>query len=158
MEALPGLWPASDLPGHCPDSMPACKHSKSGSTLDNKGSRSWTIEPLEVWPTPQCLTKSYVSQGEKNSIVKVKTWAAFLHEISLQPEIISRSSQSCNLNSHLWRGHCLGPFPNWDSRLLSFGTAQHCSSLGVGWPNLVRYTLLLLSIVSIFLLMIIHLN
>ena len=32
-----GLWPASDLPGHCPDSVPACQHSKSGSTLDKKG-------------------------------------------------------------------------------------------------------------------------
>ena len=34
----PGLRPSSDLPGHCPDFMPACKHSKSGSTLDKKGS------------------------------------------------------------------------------------------------------------------------
>ena len=41
---------ASDLPGHCPDSMPARKHSYSGSTLDEKGSRTWNLEPLEVWP------------------------------------------------------------------------------------------------------------
>lgn len=32
---------ASDPPGHCPDSMPALKRSKSGGTVDKKGSESW---------------------------------------------------------------------------------------------------------------------
>ena len=32
---------ASDLPGHCLDSTPAFKHSKSGSTLDKKGNGPW---------------------------------------------------------------------------------------------------------------------
>ena len=36
-----GLSPASGLPGHCLDSVPTGKHSKSGSTLDKKGSGSW---------------------------------------------------------------------------------------------------------------------
>ena len=36
-----GLWPASDLPGQCPGSVPACKRSKSNCTLDKKESGSW---------------------------------------------------------------------------------------------------------------------
>lgn len=36
---------ASDLPGHCPDPMPARKHSWSGSTLDEKGSRTQPVVP-----------------------------------------------------------------------------------------------------------------
>lgn len=41
-----------DLPGHCLDSMPACKHSKSGSLLDKKGNGLGILEPQEVWPIP----------------------------------------------------------------------------------------------------------
>ena len=33
-----GLWPVSDLPEHCPDSVPAHKHSKSCGALVKKGS------------------------------------------------------------------------------------------------------------------------
>ena len=36
MEASEAGEQASDLPGHCLDSMPARNHSKSGSTLDKK--------------------------------------------------------------------------------------------------------------------------
>ena len=36
-----GLSPASDLPGHCLDSVPACKHSQPDGTLDQRGSGSW---------------------------------------------------------------------------------------------------------------------
>ena len=52
--------------------------------------------------------------------------------ISLCIGIISGIPRSCNLKSHQWSGHCLGPFPNWDSRLLSFRTRQRCLSLDVG--------------------------
>ena len=31
-----GLWLAFNLPGHCPDTIPVCKHSKSGSTLEKE--------------------------------------------------------------------------------------------------------------------------
>ena len=46
-----GLWPASDLPRHCWDSVPSCKHSKPDSTLDKKGSESWNL--LSFWGSGQ---------------------------------------------------------------------------------------------------------
>ena len=46
-----GLWPASDLPRHCWDSVPSCKHSKPESTLDKKGSESWNL--LSFWGSGQ---------------------------------------------------------------------------------------------------------
>ena len=80
---------------------------------------------------------SYDSQDETNSIVKdSKPELLFCMQtndgISLCVGIISGIPQSCNLKSHPRSGHCLGPWANWDSRLLSFRTRQRCSSLDVG--------------------------
>ena len=38
-ESRPDL--ASDLLGNCPNSVPACNNSKSGTVLDKKGSGFW---------------------------------------------------------------------------------------------------------------------
>ena len=40
MQTSKGGEPASDLPGYCKDSVPACKESKSGGTLDKIGNGS----------------------------------------------------------------------------------------------------------------------
>ena len=63
------LWPASDLLGHCQDSVPACKHSKSSDTLDKE--RSESCNSWDPRAKPQGL-KSYDLQCETNSIVNIK--------------------------------------------------------------------------------------
>ena len=103
--------PAFDLPGHCLDSLPACKHSKSVALQIRTGVGLGILELLEVWPTPAPVPgskKSYDSQGETSFTAKVKENQE-LHfcmltddYISFGAGIISRGPQSCNLKSHLW--------------------------------------------------------
>ena len=62
---------------------------------------------------------------------KVKPELYFLHQTydtSLQPVIISRPPKLQFEVSPVEGKHCLGPFPNWDSRLLLLGTSQHAVS------------------------------
>ena len=113
-----GLPPASDLPGHCLDSVPACKHSKSGSILDKKGSGSWNSWAPGGLASPPGSKKSYDSQGKTNSIVKIKVKSK-LHfctqtddDISLQPWIANRSPSNWNWKSYPWNGCTTwNPFP-----------------------------------------------
>ena len=71
-------------------------------------------------------------------------WGSF----SLHPGIISGRNETFEV-SPTKRTRCLGPFPNWNSRLLSHETSQCCLSTDVGKSNLVMYVLLLSSAVSI---------
>ena len=59
------LVQASDLLGHCPDSVPACKHRKSGSTSCKKGSGSWNL--LSPWGSGQYHPAPGV-QSEKTAL------------------------------------------------------------------------------------------
>ena len=95
-----GLWPASDLPGHCLNSGPACKYSRSGGTLDKKGSASWNFGGPGSLASPPGSKKSCDSQGETNSIVKVKEKPELNFcvqtddDISLWPGIINEREKS----------------------------------------------------------------
>ena len=62
-----GLWPASDLPGHCLNSVPACKYSKSGSTLDKNGSVSWNFWGPGGLASPPGSKKSCDSAGKEST-------------------------------------------------------------------------------------------
>ena len=70
-----GLWPASDLPGHCQDSVTACKHSRSGSTLDKKESGPYNF--LNPWGSGQDpFPLRALAQGLRNFVTyKVKQTA-----------------------------------------------------------------------------------
>ena len=110
-----GLSPASDLPGHCLDSVPACKHSQPDGTLDQKGSGSWNSWAPGGLANPPGSKKSYDSQGETNSILKVKVRSK-LHfctqtddDISFQPQIANRSPPDWN-----WKSHPSGGCTAWD--------------------------------------------
>ena len=65
---------------------------------------------------PPGSKKSYDSQGETNSIVKVKVKPEMYFctqtadDTSLQPGIVSGSPQNCNLKSHQWGG-CTAQYP-----------------------------------------------
>ena len=82
------------------------------------------LEFLEVWSTLWGLMKSYDSQ-ETNSIVKnsSKTRAAFLHTNQWWYQFAAWDDKQEPLKlqfavSPMEWTHCLGTFPNWDSRLL----------------------------------------
>ena len=119
-----GLWPASDLPGHCLDSVPAHKHSNSGDA-DEKGSGSWNFWALRVWPPPWGLMTSYDSQGETNSIVKRcrQNQTAYLHtnwcyQCGTCGFKWGRTPQTAICSLAGWVGTPPGPLPGWGSRLL----------------------------------------
>ena len=84
--------------------MSDCTHSKLGDTLDKKGSGSWNSWALRSLANPQGSKKSYNSQGETNSIVKVKPELHFCkqadEDISFRPGIIIRSPPDYNLKFH----------------------------------------------------------
>ena len=75
-----GFWPAPDLLRHCPDSMPAPNHSKSGSALD-KVVGLGILEPLGAWPA------SYPASTELHFCTQTD-------DPILWPGIISRSPQT----------------------------------------------------------------
>ena len=115
---------ASDLPGHCSDSIPALKHSKSGGTIDKKGSESWNSWAHEGPANPPGPNKILWLQGETNSIVKrlkpeLHFYSQTDNNISLQPVIISGSPQNCNLKSYSWSRHTA-----WD--IFSVGIPDYC--------------------------------
>ena len=63
---------ASDLPVHCPDSIPTRKHIYLGSTLDKTGSGFWNFwAPRGLANCTQSLVKSHDSSDKTNSIVKM---------------------------------------------------------------------------------------
>lgn len=83
-----GLRFASELPGHCLDPIPACKqHDRPGGTLDQKGSESWDLlsHPGQV---PD-------SQGETNSIVKVKPELHFFPQCRCAGPLLLQAFSSC---------------------------------------------------------------
>ena len=150
--------------------MPACKHINhfQQAKWQFRKEKEWVLEflePLGAWPAPSDLRNSYDSQGETNSIIKVKVkperhfCMRTDDDISLHPGIISRSPQNCNLKSHPWGGSTIRD-------IFPIGTPDGCHS---GLPRAVQvwiqvftqidyiYMLLLLSMVSIsFLLMIVY--
>jgi len=69
-----------------------------------KGVHLGILEPLEVWPTPQDIMKSYDSQGKRNSIIKRYFCTQTHDDISLWFGIIIRSPGNCNSKSHSWGG------------------------------------------------------
>ena len=65
-----GLWPASDLPGHCLNSGPACK-DRSAGTLDKKGSVSWNSGGPGGLASPPGSKKSWLTRWSKQHY---KSW------------------------------------------------------------------------------------
>ena len=124
------FWPVWTLPGF---------HVCAQAHLFRCGSwHSWA--PGGLANCTQGLAKSYDSQHKNRQPCKmlVKPELHFCTQnddnINLWPGIISGSPQSFNMKSHPWGGcTACDLFPNWDSKLLSFGASQRWSSLDVGF-------------------------
>ena len=102
--------------------------------------REWVLDsfkPLRIWGQPLGSKKSYNSQGETNSIVKVKVKPE-LHFCEQTDDDISAAWdynwESPKLQSEVsllgWTHHP-GSFPSWSSRQLPLRTSQCCSSTDV---------------------------
>ena len=85
------------------------------------------LEPLGPWPAPSGLRKSYDSQGETNSIVKVKEKPEWHFCMQTDDDMFASSDYKqeppklqFEVSSMGWIHH-QGPFPNRDSRCCHSG-------------------------------------
>ena len=130
-------------------------HSKSGDTLDKKGSGSWNSWALRNLANPQGSKKSYNSQGETNSIVKVKPELRFCmqadEDISFRPGIIIRSPPTT-----VWSfTHGVDASLRTLSLLrlqiaVNVGLSSCCSSLDIGVSSIWWYTSCYFSLLLFF--------
>ena len=142
---------------HCLASLPSCKHRKSGRIFDMKRSGS-----LDSWVSVGManslgLKKSEDSQGETNSIVKIKVKPElhFCMQNWWWYQLAARVYKQEPPQTSVWSLICGADappriFPNLDSRLL---LARDFPTLFNSGCRLAQfcdvYTLLLLSVVSI---------